>query len=62
MTGSSSARSPAGWMRRTLIPLSERDALLIGDLLEPKLRGRKDVLTDYLAACKVTATAVGGVA
>jgi hypothetical protein len=56
---------PATWsvrMRRTLIPLSERDALLIGDLLEPKLRRRRDVLSDYLTACKATATAIGGVA
>jgi hypothetical protein len=56
---------PATWsvrMRRTLIPLSEGDASLITKLLKPKLRRRSDVLTDYLEACKVTKSVVGGVA
>jgi hypothetical protein len=54
---------PATWsvgMRRTLLPLSDRDARLILDKLEPKLRNRSDVLADYLRECKVTTTAVGG--
>jgi hypothetical protein len=43
-------------MRRSLVPLSERDATLLLHLLEPKLRRRTDVLAAYLDACKVTAT------
>jgi hypothetical protein len=46
---------PATWsvrLRRTLVPLPDRDADLLVGLLSPKLRRRAEVLPDYLKACK----------
>ena len=47
---------PASWsvrLRRSLIPLSERDTMTIEGLLQPLMRPLPEVLSSYLTACRV---------